>query len=117
MSCGVRVIAVFAAFVVVQAAPAEEFVWTFSGQLVGRLNVPTGFVVETYDYREGIVTTLRYSDGAYVVLQAGGMYRIPLFQDKENKLISSRELSMRTIRVGQFTSTELWWREDDYKPK
>jgi hypothetical protein len=34
---------------------------------------------------------LRYQDGASIVLQVGGMYRLPLFQDPEYKLVSSTE--------------------------
>jgi hypothetical protein len=99
----------------VHIASAEEFAWAYGGHLIGRLTVPKGFRVETYDYREGIVTTLRYGDASFIVLQAGGMYRIPLFQDKEHILISSKEEDVKTVRIGRFVDTNLWWREDDYK--
>jgi hypothetical protein len=45
------------------------------------------------------------------------MYRVPLFQDAEHKLISSTELPQKTIRVGEFTGSTLRWREDNFKPK
>jgi hypothetical protein len=93
----------------------EEFVWAHGNRLIGRLNVPKGFTAYTYDYREGIVTTLHYGDGSFIILQAGGMYRLPLFQDKEHSLLSSKELKAKTVRIGRFVDTSLWWREDDYK--
>ena len=103
------------AFGVAQIASGEQFVWAHGDRLIGRLNVPKGFMTETYDYREGIVTTLRYADGSFIVLQAGGMYRVPLFQDKEHRLVSSKELSAKTVRIGRFVDTSLCWREDNYK--
>ena len=117
----VRITFLIATFALVHAArPAtttEEFAWKYGGRLIGRLTVPKGFVVETYNYREGIVTTLRYPDGAHILLQVGGMYRIPLFQGADHDLISTTELDKKTIRVGRFASAELYWREDNYKPK
>jgi hypothetical protein len=97
------------------ASAAEDFVWTYGGRLIGHLAVPKGFHAETYNYREGIVTTLRYDDGSFIMLQSGGMYRIPLFQDKEHILISSKDQDAKTIRIGRFADTNLCWREDDYK--
>ena len=94
---------------------AETFVWRHGAQIVGRLSVPKGPAVERYDYREGIVTTLRYKDGAYIVLQVGGMYRLPLFRDPEYKLLSSTKHETETTRVGRLAG-ELYWREDNYKP-
>lgn len=95
----------------------ETFVWKHGSQVIGRLSVPKGSTVEVYDYREGIVTTLHYKNGAYIVLQVGGMYRLPLFQDPEYKLISSTEKDSKTTRVGRFANGELRWREDNYKPE
>jgi hypothetical protein len=106
-----------AAFVAMQAAAGEEFVWQYSGHIIGRLTVPAGFAVETYNYREGIVTTLRYADGASVVLQSGGMYRVPMFQDPDHKLTSSTELVAKTVRVGQMAGSTLCWREDNFNPQ
>ncbi len=79
------------------------------------MTVPTGFAIETYDYREGMVTTIRYTDGASIVLQSGGMYRVPIFQDSNHKLTSSTDLAMKTIRVGQIAGSTLCWREDNFK--
>ena len=80
------------------------------------LTVPRGFAADTYNYREGIVITLRYPDGAKILLQVGGMYRIPMLQDAENALISTKELDKKTIRLGRYSNSELYWREDNYKP-
>jgi TonB family protein len=116
MTRAVPIIATFAALFASQATPGNEFVWRNRDHIIGRLTVPTGFVIETDDYREGTVTTLRYSDGATIVLQSGGMYRVPMFQDSDHKLTSSKELAAKTIRVGQIGS-ERCWREDNFKPR
>src|SRR2546426_10262520 len=117
MICSGRIVAAFAVVLAVQAARGEEFVWQYAGHTIGRLTVPTGFIVETYNYREGSVTTLHYGDGAYMILQSGGMYRVPLFQDSDHNLISSTELATKTTRMGQFVASTLCWREDNFKPK
>jgi hypothetical protein len=98
-----------------QGSSTEEFVWKYGGNLIGRLNVPAGFKIETYDYREGIVTTLRYNDGANITLQSGGMYQIPLFQGPGYDLISSKDMDAKTVRSGRFAKGDLYWREDNYK--
>jgi hypothetical protein len=95
----------------------EAFVWKHHNQIIGRLSVPRGPAVEVYDYREGVVTTLRYRDGASIALQAGGMYRFPLFQSPEYRLVSSTEGDTKTVRIGRSGEGELHWREDNYKPK
>ncbi len=116
MTRAVPIIATFAALFAPQATPGNEFVWQNRDHIIGRLTVPTGFAIETDDYREGTVTTLRYADGATIVLQSGGMYRVPMFQDSDHKLTSSKELATKTIRVGQIGS-ERCWREDNFKPR
>lgn len=45
------------------------------------------------------------------------MYRVPLFQDPEHVLDSSRESTDRTIRRGHYKGTSDVWGEDDYKPR
>jgi len=113
---GIRTVAVFAALVAAQAASTQEFVWRIGPRVIGRLKVPTGFQLELRSYREGILTTLRYPDGAYLVLQCGGMYRIPMLQGAGHVLNSSRQLEGKTIRLGQLADSDLFWREDDYTP-
>ena len=100
-----------------QAAVAEPFVWRYGSRIIGRLSVPAGFAAETYDYREGIVTTLRYTGGALIILQVGGMYRLPLFQGPDYKLASSTEMPGKRIRVGYMEGGTLCWREDNRKPE
>lgn len=51
--------------------PTQTFIWKHGDQIIGRLSVPLGPAVKVYDYREGIVATLRYRDGASNVLQVG----------------------------------------------
>jgi hypothetical protein len=98
-------------------SPTENFIWKAGNHAIGRLSIPKGFSVELYDYREGTVTTLRYRNGAHIVLQVGGMYSLPLYQGPEYKLISLREEESKTTRLGRFADSELRWREDDYKAK
>jgi hypothetical protein len=95
----------------------QTFIWKHGNQIIGRLSVPVGPAVEVYDYREGIVTTLRYRDGSSIVLQVGGMYRVPLFQEPDYKLVSSTESDTKTVRIGRSGDGDLHWREDNYKPK
>lgn len=59
-----RIMAALAFVLAVQTATREEFVWQYAGHTIGRLRVPTGFAIGTYNYKEGIVTTLRFSDRA-----------------------------------------------------
>jgi len=79
--------------------------------------VPKGSRVEIYDYLEGIVTTLRYQDGASIKLQDGLMYILPLFSAPKYRLISSTEGDTKTTRVGRCGNGKLNWREDNYKTK
>jgi len=117
MLCSVRIIVASMALVVLLGSQGPEFIWTHGGQTIGRLKAPQGYSSETYNYREGIVTKLRYADGSYIILQCGLMYRVPLFQDQENRLISSIDLAKKTIRIGKYVTSRLRWREDDYKPR
>ena len=53
-----RMTAGLAALLTIQAAAGEELFWQYGGHTIGHLTIPTGFAIETYNYREGIVTTL-----------------------------------------------------------
>jgi hypothetical protein len=117
MPSSVRVVAAIALVGLIQVTAAADFVWKHGGVRIGRLSVPAGFKIEIHDYREGVVTTLRYEDGSRITLQSGGMFRLPLFQGEEYALISSTDLDSKTVRVGRSTSGGLCWREDNYKPK
>ena len=81
------------------------------------MNVPAGFKVENYNYREGLVTTLAYQDGSRITLQSGGMYSLPLYHDAEYILISSTESDAKIVRVGRSANGDSCWREDNYRPK
>jgi hypothetical protein len=69
MFSAVQFVSTFAALAAVQAAVAEPFVWKHGSRVIGRLSLPASFAAETYNYREGIVTTLRYTNGAFIILQ------------------------------------------------
>jgi hypothetical protein len=115
MLFGIRTLAVLAALVAAQAAATQEFAWSVGSNEIVRLKAPTGFHVQRRSYVEGMLTELHYPDGAYIVLQCGGMYRIPMFQATERIPKSSTESEKKTIRRGQFADSELLWREDNYK--
>jgi hypothetical protein len=96
----------------------EKFVWRYGSHELGTLEVPNGFIANTENYTEGIVTRLRYPDGSCFVLQRGFMYRIPLFQDPENILDFSKKKIDRTIRRGHYKNkTEVWGEVDYTSPK
>jgi len=94
----------------------EKFVWRYGARELGTLDVPSGFTADTENYREGIVTRLRYADGSCVLLQRGFMYRIPMFQDPEDILDSSKKLNDKTARRGHYSHEPEVWGEDDYAP-
>ena len=100
-----------------RVAQAEEFVWKYGAIRIGRLNVPAGFKVENYNYREGVVTTLAYQDGSRITFQSSGMYSLPLFHGAEYILISSSESDAKIVRVGRSANGYSCWREDNYRPK
>ncbi|HVP45398.1 MAG TPA: hypothetical protein VMT32_02400 [Bryobacteraceae bacterium] len=114
-SQAVKAIALLIALATVPAAPAEEFVWQYRGRVIGRLSVPPGFTSKTLDYIEGIVTTLRYADGAFINLQSGGNLVLPMFQAPEHRLVTATDLRGKTIRVGRSAKSALCWREDNFK--
>ena len=113
----IRAIAAFIALVAVQGAQHPKFVWTYRGKILGSMQAPPGYSSETDNYVEGIVTTLHYRDGSYIIMQAGLMYRVPLFQNPENKLVASVDSAAKMIRVGEYTTSKRFWREDNYKPR
>jgi len=98
-----------------QVTHAAEFLWQHGAIRLGRLSVPAGFKVENYDYREGVVTTLRYKDGSRITLQSGDMYRLPLFRGDDYPLISSSDLDSKTVRTRRWANGQWCWREDNYK--
>jgi hypothetical protein len=98
----------------IQPKQTEKFVWRYGVHSLGALEVPTGFTAETENYREGIVTRLRYKDGSCLVLQRGFMYRIPMFQDREHIQDSSQKMSTKTVRRGHYAGRAEVWAEVDY---
>jgi hypothetical protein len=93
------------------AAPATAFRWR-----AGTLNVPSGFREAVRDYKEGTVTTLSYADESRIILQQGGMMRIPLLQDK-HPVRQESETSEKLTRAGVNPQAGTFWREDDFKRK
>ena len=95
----------------------ESFVWKYGNLIFGTLQVPSGFTDETENYREGIVTRLRYPDGSIFILQRGGMYRVPMFQDPDHLVDFSRKISNQTIRKGHYKGQSDVWGEVNYNPQ
>lgn len=97
-----------------QSQQTEKFVWSYGGRKLGTLDVPRGFTADTENYTEGIVTRLHYTDGSIILLQRGFMYRVPLFQDPEHILDSSKKTSDKTVRRGHHSGKTEVWGEVDY---
>src|SRR5580698_3978505 len=97
-----------------KSVQTERFVWQYGTHELGTLDVPSGFTADTENYREGIVTRLRYPDGSCLVLQRGFMYRIPMFQDPEHISDFSKKLIDKTVRRGHYDHKPEVWGEDDY---
>ena len=93
-----------------------SYSWEYMSAVHRTLLVPPGYTEETQAYREGIVTYLRYPDSAYIVLQHGGMYDIPLFQGTEHSVDLTEERPGMRVRTGSSVATGLFWREDNYLP-
>src|SRR5262249_45633647 len=89
--------------------------WSHEGALHGTIQAPPAFKAETQNYREGIITYLRYPDSSYIVLQHGGMYHVPMFQDSEYVVKGTEERADRTVRTGSIKNSERLWREDNLK--
>jgi len=101
----------------IKPVPIETFVWRYGTNEFGSLAVPSDFTADTENYREGIVTRLHYRDGSCIVLQSGFLYRIPMFQDPEHILDSSKKLIAKTVRRGHYDHKTEVWGEDDYAPR
>ncbi len=91
------------------------FSWRWGTTALGEIDVPAGFTPDTWNYREGILTTLKYRDGSSIVLQKGFMYRIPMFQDPEYVLDSSETDATKTVRKGHYNGKTKVWGEVDYQ--
>jgi hypothetical protein len=92
-----------------------SYTWEYKGEIHGTILIPPGFEAETQNYREGIITYLRYADSSCIVLQHGGMYRVPMFQEAQYVISKTEERTDRTVRTGSIQGTEYLWREDNMK--
>jgi hypothetical protein len=89
--------------------------WNYNGDVHGRLWVPNGYKAETENYREGIVTHLRYPDSSCIVLQHGFMYGNPMLSEPQFVVNKKGERDDRSVRSGSIRGTDLFWREDKIK--
>jgi len=92
-----------------------SYSWTYGGAVHGTIQVPPGYIAETKNYKEGIITYLRYSDSSYIVLQHGGMYRVPMFQGSDYLISRTDERFDRIVRMGSLKTSKKVWREDNLK--
>jgi len=80
-------------------AVTEPFAVRWNDLGVVRLQVPSGFKIESHNYKEGILTTLSYADGSRLLLDPGGMYPIShLFHDPAYESVPSVNLGPRVTR-------------------
>jgi hypothetical protein len=91
--------------------------WSYSGKLHGTIRVPPGYSAETYNYREGIVTHLRYPDSSCIILQHGGMYTVPMLYQAQYVVANKENRDDRMLRIGSIGRTDRFWREDNLKPR
>jgi hypothetical protein len=82
-------------------------------QRIASIRVPAGYKEETNSYAEGVFTTLSYPDGSYIVLQIGGMTKVPLFTEPKHRVFERRVFSDRIVRGGTIQNTDLRWREEN----
>src|SRR4051812_27900665 len=52
-----------------------------NGRKVATIRVPARYREETVSYAEGVRTMLRYADGSYIIINVGGMTRLPFFTE------------------------------------
>lgn len=91
------------------------FTWKWHTTIFTTLQVPAGYKEETENYKEGIITYLRYADGSYIILHRGGMMSLPLLKEPKYGVSKIEELDDRISRQGKMQNTDLFWREDKLK--
>jgi len=81
------------------------------------IHVPEGFKEDHWFYGEGVVTTLSYSDGSYIVLHFGLTMSLPLLKPPTHELEEEKKLEDSKIRHGKIQGTDLYWREVHFNSK
>jgi hypothetical protein len=82
-------------------------------QRIATIRVPAGYKEETRSYVEGVLTTLTYPDGSYIVLHIGGMMKLPLFSEPTHRVSEEQVMANRIVRSGTVQNTNLFWREEN----
>jgi len=93
------------------------FSWEYGATVHGTMQVPPGYKAETENYKEGFITYLRYPDSSCIVLQHGGMYRVPMLQDPEYLIKKTEDRADRVVRAGSIKGSIKVWREDNLKKR
>jgi len=91
------------------------YTWTYNEYIHGTIWLPKGYIAETNNYTEGIITYLRYPDSSCIMLQHGGMFTIPMLFDSQYFVIKNEERNDRKVRAGTVKGMDLFWREDNLK--
>ncbi len=90
------------------------YTWSSSnGDSVATINLPPGFEVSSnWEYGEGIVTTLSWTDSSEVILQMGGNLHLPLLDSRDLLIQDSTQSRLGTSKRGKHVGRNLYWRED-----
>lgn len=84
--------------------------------LLNDVKVPANYKEETKNYREGIISYLKYKDGSYIVIHRGGMIKLPFFAEESFYTTESKEkLEDRVFRCGKSKNQRLYWCEVNFK--
>lgn len=113
-------IVLFVAFVCLgqtKERPLVNYNWKYGETiLLDNVKVPTNYKEETNNYREGIISYLKYKDGSYIVFHRGGMMQLPFFAERKNYLTESKEeFEDRTFQCGKSKNQKLYWCEVNFK--
>jgi len=90
----------------------ERFWWTWSGDTLGVLEVPSHFKVSHDEYGEGVVFTLSYPDSSYILLHFGGDIYLPFLEGPAYAVDSTFKKGSTTIQIGHVKGKSLYWREE-----
>src|SRR5579883_733976 len=83
-----------------QGDELTSFTWVYNGAIYGTMKAPLGYTAETVNYKEGIVTRLRYKDGSEIVLQRGGLFQVPMLNGDGFEVTKTVESEIKKIRRG-----------------
>ncbi len=94
-----------------------DYVWKYEESiLLEEVEVPVKFKEETRNYREGIISYLKYKDDSYIILHRGGMMKLPFFAERDGYTTETKEeFADRTVRCGKSKNKQLYWCEVNFR--